>query len=95
MSNSISNRTSSKATVRIALSDLKSLVPALLHSKLRESRFYARASDDIVLQSDNSRKQKANAEECRLKLGSEIGTFAMAVAPKVPSGAQKARLKEL
>ena len=91
----MSNRTSSKATVRVALSDLKSLVPALLHSKLKESRFYARASDDLVLQSDNSRKQKANAEECRVKLGNEIETLAMAVAPKAPSDAQKARLKEL
>ena len=71
------------------------LVPALLHAQLKSSRYYAKGSDDLVFQSDNSRKQKENAEECRGKLENVINTAASSVAPREISDSSKIRIKAL
>ena len=61
-------RTNSKATLRLKLKDLLPLVPDLLHERLRSSRYYALRSDSLVIQSDGSRKQASNVQECHDKL---------------------------
>ena len=61
-------RTNSKATVRLAASKLLPLMPSLLHAPVKASRHYASRTDSLVIQSDSSRKQMDNVEECFRKL---------------------------
>ena len=43
-------------------------MPAMLHASVKASKYYASRSDSIVIQSDGSRKQADNIEDCFKRL---------------------------
>lgn len=61
-------RVNSKATVRVPLKHLHSIVPGILYEQLASTRYYAERSDSLVIQADSSRKQTENVQECFAKL---------------------------
>lgn len=61
-------RVSSKATLRIPVSSLLSLIPQPLHNTIISSRYHASKSSEIVIQSDEFRKQTDNVNSCFRKL---------------------------
>jgi peptidyl-tRNA hydrolase ICT1 len=86
---------SSKATLRVPLEQLLPLLPPLTHQALRDSRFYARNSNSIVIQADESRKQSDNSRQCLVRLHSLIREIAQTAIPGETSEAQKERVKKL
>lgn len=54
------------------MTQLMSILPKMLHSGLRASRYYAERNDCINLQAQTSRSRTANAEENHQKLFEEI-----------------------
>ncbi len=68
----ISNRTNSKATVRLAIKDLSHLTPSIIHEALVASQYYAAKSEALIVQADSSRSQSDNVEECFRKLYQNI-----------------------
>ena len=86
---------SSKATLRVSLEQLLPLLPSLTHQALRDSRYYARSSNSIVIQADESRKQSDNSRKCLLRLHGLICDIARAAIPGETSEAQKERVKKL
>jgi peptidyl-tRNA hydrolase ICT1 len=86
---------SSKATLRVSLGQLLPLLPSLTHQALRDSRYYARSSDSIVIQADESRKQSDNSRQCLIRLHSLIRDIARTAIPGETSEAQKERVKKL
>lgn len=67
-------RTNSKATLRVDAKDLFNIVPSILHEPLRASRYFAKSSNSLVIQSDVSRKQVDNVQNCYKKLQDLIVT---------------------
>lgn len=65
-------RTESKATTSWTVAELSSMLPKLLHSRIRESRYYSRGSDSLSFQAQTQRSRDANARENRKKLYEEI-----------------------
>ena len=88
-------RTNSKATVRLPARDLLPLIPTMLHAPLRASRHYASRSDSIVVQSDGSRKQGENVEECFHKLHQLIVHIGESKIPGETSSQQVNRVRRL
>ncbi|TID14440.1 hypothetical protein E6O75_ATG09519 [Venturia nashicola] len=62
------NKVSSKATLRVSVKDLLKDLPLLMHEPLYACRYYAKASESLVIQADDSRKQADNAELCWQRL---------------------------
>ncbi|MCJ1345663.1 hypothetical protein MMC31_003871 [Peltigera leucophlebia] len=62
------NKVNSKATVRFRMSELLAATPAILHSPLRASKYFAGKSNSLVIQADGSRRQADNVQECFQKL---------------------------
>ena len=88
-------RTNSKATVRLPARDLLPLIPTMLHAPLRASKHYASRSDSIVVQSDSSRKQGENVEECFHKLHQLIVHIGETKIPGETSLQQVNRVRKL
>jgi peptidyl-tRNA hydrolase ICT1 len=86
---------SSKATLRVSLDQLLPLLPSLTHQALRNCRYYARSSNSIVIQADESRKQSDNSRQCLLRLHSLIRDIARTAIPGETSEAQKDKVKKL
>ncbi|KAJ9130282.1 hypothetical protein NKR19_g9963 [Coniochaeta hoffmannii] len=66
------NKTETKAITSWPVSQLMSILPKMLHTGLRESRYYAERNDCISLQAQTSRSRTANADENHQKLFEEI-----------------------
>lgn len=90
-----SNRTSSKATLRLSTSALLPLLPEPLHASILSSRFVAPTSGDIVIQADDSRKQAENAQACHRKLLEVIREAGAQSVPGETSVEQKIRVQRL
>ncbi|KAJ5590894.1 hypothetical protein N7450_004866 [Penicillium hetheringtonii] len=89
------NKVNSKATLKIPLVALLPLVPSLLHSKLRDSRYTTDRSQTLVIQSDESRQQSSNVEACFDKLHQLLLNSAKQVVPGETSKEQRARVHKL
>lgn len=89
------NKVNSKATLRLPCPLLFSFIPELLQARVRGSRFYAAKSHSVVVQSDGSRSQRDNVEECMRKLYDMIVEAGRAAIPGVASQGQKKRVEEL
>lgn len=50
------------------MSELLAATPAILHSPLRASKYFAGKSNSLVIQADGSRRQADNVQECFQKL---------------------------
>lgn len=89
------NRVNSKATLKVPLASLLPLVPHVLHSHLRASRYASDRSQTLVIQSDESRKQASNVDECYEKLYRLLESTAKEVIPGETSREQKDRVHKL
>ena len=88
-------RVNSKATLKVSLSSLLNLIPTLLHSEVRLSRYVAERTNTLVIQSDDSRKQSENVEACFSKLQWLLEAAAKTVIPGETSESQRERVKML
>lgn len=88
-------RVNTKATVRFQMQDLSCIVPALLHSQLRASKYYAKNSHSLVIHADGSRKQSDNIHECFQKLRRLIEAAGKTVVKGETSPKQAARVRNL
>lgn len=86
---------SSKATVRIPTSSLLERIPKLLHQPILASRYRAAKSNDIVIQSDDARKQNENVNACFRKLHELIVEAGRETVPGETSPEQKKRVEQL
>lgn len=89
------SRVNSKATVRFQMKDLTSIIPVLLHSQLRASKYYAEKSHSLVIHADGSRKQSDNIHECFQKLRLLIEAAGKTVVKGETSPEQAVRVKNL
>jgi peptidyl-tRNA hydrolase ICT1 len=89
------HRMSSKATLKVSLDQLLPLLPSLTHQALRDSRYYARNSNSIVIHADESRRQSENSHKCLLRLHGLICDIAREAIPGETSDAQKKKVKKL
>jgi peptidyl-tRNA hydrolase ICT1 len=67
----------------------------MLHSTIRESPYYARKSNNLVIQADESRNQFDNTHACRVRLHKLILDSAARTIPGETSDAQKVRVQKL
>lgn len=65
-------RTETKATTTWPISQLLNVLPKLLHSGLRESKYYSRRNDCLSIQAQTQRSRSANTDENRQKLFDEL-----------------------
>lgn len=77
------------------LDSLLPLVPQILHSPLRSSRYCAARTQTLVIQSEESRKQAANVDACFEKLHQLLETTAKDLVPGETSAEKKDRVKKL
>jgi peptidyl-tRNA hydrolase ICT1 len=83
----------SKATLRLPLSALLPLLPAVLRPVVSKSRYSAK--DDLVIQADDSRKQNENVHRCFIKLNEMIVQAGREVVPGETSAEQMERVRKL
>lgn len=88
----MTSRVSSKATLRVSAAVLLSHVPAILHRPILDSRYHAAKSSDLVIQSDDSRKQTDNVTACFRKLYELV---VLAGQQKVPSETSPEQFKRV
>ncbi|THZ17480.1 hypothetical protein D6C89_08762 [Aureobasidium pullulans] len=86
-------RVNSKATLRLPLSALLPMLPAVLRPAISKSRYSAK--DDLVIQADDSRKQNENVHCCFIKLHEMIKQAGREVVPGKTSAEQAERVKKL
>ncbi|RDI78506.1 hypothetical protein Vi05172_g11480 [Venturia inaequalis] len=89
------NKVSSKATLRVPAKHLLKDLPTLMHGPLRASRYYAKASESLVIQADDSRKQADNAELCWQRFHQLLKEVAGKAVPGVTSDSQRSKVKNL
>ncbi|KAL2356181.1 peptidyl-tRNA hydrolase domain-containing protein, partial [Cryomyces antarcticus] len=89
------NKVSSKATLRLPLDSLLPMIPSVLHSQIRSSRYCAEKSNSLVIQADDNRKQNDNVHSCFSKLHNLILEVGRDVVPGETSNAQRSRVKNL
>ncbi|KAH0291208.1 hypothetical protein KCU62_g2961, partial [Aureobasidium sp. EXF-3399] len=87
------NKVNSKATLRLPLSALLPMLPAVLRPAVAKSRYSAK--DDLVIQADDSRKQNENVHRCFVKLNEMIVQAGREVVPGETSAEQMERVKKL
>lgn len=66
-----------------------------MHEPLRASRYYAKASESLVIQADDSRKQADNAELCWQRFHQLLKGVASSAVPGTTSDYQKSKVKKL
>ncbi|KAK4611994.1 hypothetical protein CLAFUW4_12665 [Fulvia fulva] len=86
---------SSKATLRIPTTSLLNILPKVLHSSILTSRYHAAKSNDLVIQSDDSRKQNDNVTGCFRKLHELIVQAGRDAVPGETSVEQTKRVEQL
>ncbi|KAF1810658.1 hypothetical protein P152DRAFT_380426, partial [Eremomyces bilateralis CBS 781.70] len=89
------NKVNSKATLRIALDRLLPLVPPLLRAPLLQDPHVAKKSNDIVIQSDESRKQSENTQSCHAKLFHLVADLGREHIPAETPESKKKRIENL
>ena len=91
----IKRRVNSKATLRIHMKDVLPLIPKLLHTGIKGSRYYAANSESLVIQSDDNRNRMDNVQECYKKLHAMIVAAAKATVRGETSPEKAERVKNL
>lgn len=71
------------------------MIPPLLHPFILTSRYHAPKSNDLVIQSDDSRKQADNANACFRKLHELIVAAGREVVPGETSEEQRKKVEGL
>ncbi|KAJ5095574.1 hypothetical protein NUU61_004930 [Penicillium alfredii] len=89
------NKVNSKATLKVPLNSLLPLVPRLLHSELRASRYMTDRSQSLIIQSDGERKQSNNVEACFEKFYQILESSAKQVIPGETSEEQRKHVQNL
>lgn len=89
------SRVNSKATLKVALEDVFSFVPSVLHPHIRASPYATSKSQSIVISSDDSRKQNDNTRSCFLKLHQLIMEAGRNSVPGETSAEQSKRVEGL
>ena len=85
----------SKAQLRVDVDRLFRDVPALLHLHLQKSRYYSGKTNSLLIQSDESRKQATNRDNCFQKLVELLLDTGKEVIPGETSAAQREKVKNL
>ncbi len=88
------DRVSSKATLRVRLATLLQGVPQILHAPIRACS-YATRGDELVIQSDESRKQGDNVQQCFVKLHRLIADIGRSTIPGETSIVQRKKVERL
>lgn len=88
-------RVNSKAQLRVLLSQLLPLLPAVLHDGVRKSRYYTSSSDSLLIQADDSRKQAANKDACYRRLTELVTDVYHETVPGETSQEQREKVKGL
>ncbi|KAF2023883.1 peptidyl-tRNA hydrolase domain-containing protein [Setomelanomma holmii] len=87
------NKVNSKATLRVPLDALLQHVPTALHSEIKRSRYVA--SNAMIVQADDSRKQSDNARSCYKRLYDVIVQAGYHAVPNETSAEQLQLVKNL
>lgn len=66
-----------------------------MHDPLRASRYYAKTSESLVIQADDSRKQADNAELCWQRFYQLLKEVAGTAVPGITSDYQRSKVKKL
>lgn len=77
------------------MSELLAATPAILHSPLRASKYFAEKSNSLVIQADGSRKQTDNVEECFRKLKLLVESVGKSVIKGETTPDQMAKVQQL
>lgn len=89
------NKVSSKATLRVSMSQLLQRIPRIMHAPIQSSRYHAAKSDAVVIQADDSRKQSDNVKECYKKLQDMIVQAGREAVPNETGAGQMERVEKL
>ncbi|KAF2018376.1 hypothetical protein BU24DRAFT_169648 [Aaosphaeria arxii CBS 175.79] len=89
------NKTESKATLKVPLEALLKHVPSALHSEIRSCRYYAKRTDALIFQADESRKLHDNLDSCYAKLHQVVLDAGKSAVPGETSAEQKKHVKSL
>ena len=65
-------RTETKATTVWPVSKLFAVLPKIMHSGIRSSKYYSQRNDSLMFQAQTQRSRTANADENRQKLFDEL-----------------------
>ncbi|KAI0554767.1 hypothetical protein F4679DRAFT_579109 [Xylaria curta] len=85
------NKTETKATSVWPVAELSKVLPKLMCSALRLSRYYTVGNDSITIQSQTQRSRTANTEESRHKLVKEINRI---YQEQVPGATSEKKIKK-
>jgi len=77
------------------MESIKPYVPTILHSELRQSRFYVASSDSLQMSAQTSRSQQENKDECHAKLHELLKDLSKRFIPGQTSEAQKQKIERL
>ena len=88
-------RVNSKAQLRVDLHRLLRDVPRILHAAILRSRYYAVNTHSLLIQSDDSRKQSTNRDDCHRKLFQLLRDAGKETVPGETSDAQREKVKRL
>ncbi len=91
----INCRTNSKAICNWPIESIKPYVPKILHSELRQSRFYVASSDSLQMSAQSSRSQQENKDECHEKLHEFLKDVSKRCIPGETSEEQKEKIERL
>jgi peptidyl-tRNA hydrolase ICT1 len=91
----IASSTSSKATCSWSFNSIANHVPRILLPSLKTTNYYAPTSDTLVIQSQSSRSQHDNEEECHEKLFQLLRDVSKRVIPGETSREQKSKVEQL
>ncbi|TLS24429.1 hypothetical protein PpBr36_08214 [Pyricularia pennisetigena] len=88
-------RTESKATTTWSLDVLLPCLPKVLHSRLKQSKYYVKGTNSISMQAQTSRSRDVNTQENRNKLFEEIQNIYTATVPGETTQATTDKYKAL
>ncbi|KAI6370462.1 hypothetical protein MCOR25_004200 [Pyricularia grisea] len=89
------NKTESKATTTWSLDVLLPCLPKVLHSSLKESKYYVKGTNSIAMQAQTSRSRDVNTQENHNKLFEEIQRIYSATVPGETTQATTDKYKAL
>lgn len=81
--------------MKVDLNNLLGEIPSVFHEGLRQSPFYTRKSNALIITSDESRKQSDNLDNCKRKLRELVRNVACDSIPGETSMETKQRVKNL
>ncbi|KAK7210444.1 hypothetical protein V2G26_017622 [Clonostachys chloroleuca] len=89
------NKTETKAVTAYPLKDLFAILPKVLHSALRSSRYYTANNDSLTFHAQTQRSRTLNAEDNGRKLMDEITRIYRENTPSETSEEKKQKYKEV